>query len=448
MSLDPIIVKRGVVMRKYSSLIDMVGSQDLGFVAFRYKGIEKTYGQFLDDVRSFNPPEGDVVGLFLSNDIETITAFFAMAGKRQLVILNADDDEEVLKRQIIKTHVSVLYGDAERAAELDPYLEKDFHTTDTDILLFTSGTTESARAVVLTESNLCASAFNGGSRLPLSATDVMLSVLPLSHVFGLVCSLLWPLSFGCTVCLGGGLRTFFMDFRTYKPTVASLVPQMARFLAAKKLFNPELKLVLIGAGVCDDWTLGMIKDMGIRVSYGYGLTESSSGIALSIGDEPRAMSICPDYSISIAEDGEILVQCDTTLMKCYYDEPEATERVLKGNVLHTGDIGRVEGDILYITGRKKDIMVFSDGSKIFLPEYEMRLGEILGEGVDFAVVQGKRDEVVLVIRCENSVQKMVDFFNATVARSHQIERIVYVQESLPRTMTGKVKRYDLQGIVG
>ncbi len=435
-------------MRRFSSLIDMVGSQDLGAVAFRYKGMERTYGQFLEDVRAFKAPEGDVVGLFLSNNLDSITAFFALAGKRQLVILNSDDDIEVLRRQMKKTHVSILYGDDERASELCSCLETDFHTTDKDILLFTSGTTESARAVVLTESNLCSSAFNGGSRLPLSSNDVMLSVLPLSHVFGLVCSLLWPLSFGCTVCLGGGLRTFFMDFRTYKPTVASLVPQMARFLAAKKLFNPELKLVLIGAGVCDDWTLGMIKDMGIRVSYGYGLTESSSGIALSIGDDPRAMSICPDYSISIAQDGEILVRCDTTLMKCYYDEPEATARVLEGKVLHTGDVGRVEGDILYITGRKKDIMVFSDGSKIFLPEYELRLGDVLGAGVDFAVVQGKRDEVVLVICCENSVQKMVDVFNATVARSHRIERIVYMKERLPRTMTGKVKRYDLQGIVG
>ncbi len=434
-------------MKRYSSLLEMLEANRPEMVAFRYEGGERTYGDFLADVKAFALPECDVVGLFLSNDIKAITAFFALVGRRQLVLLNPEDDVKALGKQIMKTHVNCLLGDDELSAELDGYLEKDFRTDDTDVLLFTSGTTESARAVVLTESNLCSSAYNGGSRLPLSEEDVMLSVLPLSHVFGLVCSLLWPLSFGCTVCLGSGIRTIFMDFPTYRPTVTSLVPQMARFLAAKRLFNPELKLVLIGAGVCDDWTLSAIKDMGIRVSYGYGLTESSSGIALSIGDEPRAMTICPDYSIDIAEDGEILVRCDTTLMKGYYEDPEATARVLSGNVLHTGDLGRVEGDLLYITGRKKDIMVFSDGSKLFIPEYEMKLAAVLGQGVDFAIVQGGRGEVVLVVCCENSVQRMVDAFNQGLARSHQIERVVYTKERLPRTRTGKVRRYDLQSLV-
>ncbi len=434
-------------MKRYASFLEMIESQNGDKTAFRYSGGERTYAQFLEDIKSFKLPEADVVGLFLSNDIVSITALFAMIGKRQLVLLNPEDDEKTLAEQITKTNVSFLFGDDELTKALDCKLNKGYRTDDRNVLLFTSGTTQSSRAVVLTEGNLCSSTYNGGCRLPLSPDDVMLSVLPLSHVFGLVCSLLWPLSFGCTVCLGGGLRTFFMDFATYKPTVASLVPQMAKFLAAKKLFNGELKLVLIGAGVCDDWTLSAINEMGIRVSYGYGLTESSSGIALSIGDDPRAMSICPDYRISIAEDGEILVRCDTTLMKGYYNEPEATKAVLEGNLLRTGDLGRVEGDILFITGRKKDIIVFSDGSKVYLPEYEMKLAGILGGGMDFAVVQGSRGELVLVICCQNSVQKIVDAFNAQQSRSHQIDRIVYVNERLPRTRTGKVRRYDLQDIV-
>ena len=101
-----------------------------------------------------------------------------------------------------------------------------------------------------------------------------------------------------------------MDFAEYRPTAVCLVPEMAAFLASRKLFNPELKLILIGAGPCSDRTLEMIRSMGIRVSYGYGLTESSSGIALSLGEDPRAMTVCPDYQAAIEPDGEISVVCD------------------------------------------------------------------------------------------------------------------------------------------
>ena len=76
----------------------------------------------------------------------------------------------------------------------------------------------------------------------------------------------------------------------YQPTVATLVPQMAGFLAMRNLLNPELRLILIGAGECSDVIINGVKAKGIRVSFGYGLSETSSGVALSLGDDPRAMT--------------------------------------------------------------------------------------------------------------------------------------------------------------
>ena len=101
-----------------------------------------------------------------------------------------------------------------------------------------------------------------------------------------------------------------MDFDEFRPTVASLVPEMAAFLAVRKLFNPELSLVLIGAGDCSDTVLSAVRSSGIRVCFGYGLTETSSGIALSIGEDPRAMTVCPDYKVEIEPDGEIACGLD------------------------------------------------------------------------------------------------------------------------------------------
>ena len=91
------------------------------------------------------------------------------------------------------------------------------------------------------------------------------------------------------------------------------------------------------------------------------------------------MEICPDDTITLAEDGEILIEAPTCMMKGYYKRPDSTAEVLRDGVLHTGDLGSFDiNGRLHITGRKKDILVLPDGTKIFLPEYEARLMSALG----------------------------------------------------------------------
>ncbi len=438
-------------MKRFLSLREMVEAQRSTDTAFRYLGSDglrdMSFCELLGRIDSYPVPEADVVGLLLDNDIDSVISLLALAGRRQLVLMNPDDDQRILSSQIRATHVGALIGDDELRNELGAQLEQGYRTDSRDILLFTSGTTQSSRAVALTEQNLCSATYNGGFMLPLKSTDSLLCMLPLSHVFGLVCSLLWPLSFGCTICLGSGIRGMVTDFSLFHPTAVCLVPQMARFMAAKRLFNQELKLVLIGAGDCDDMTLSAIKAMGIRVSFGYGLTETSSGIALSVGDDPRLMSICPDYSLRIADDGEIVVSSKTTMMKGYYEDEKATAEVLKGGELFTGDLGVLEDGKLRVTGRKKEMLVFSDGSKLFIPEYEQRLSSVLGQGMDFAITQTEKGDVALFLRCAqeamDEIGKRIDAFNRDLPRSHQINEVVRMEGPIPRTRTGKVRRYDL-----
>lgn len=432
------------MIRRFTSFRELIAAQDPENAAFGYfeENVRKllTFGEVLKRIDTYPLPEEDVIGIICDNGIASVIAMLALAGKKQLVLLNPMDEPRVLAGEIRTARVSKLIGTLPEGLELPPH-EKGT-TASADILFFTSGTTARNKAVVLDEKRLCSAVYNGGSLLPLSGSDSLLSVLPHAHVFGFVCSLLWPLSFGARVDLGRGLRSVFFDFAEFRPTVTSLVPEMAGFLGAKKLFNPELKLILIGAGSCSGQVLAMLKAMGIRVSCGYGLTESSSGIALSLGDDPRAMTVCPDYEVIIEADGEITVISDTTLMKGYYEDEAATREVLKGNRLFTGDLGRLEDGKLFITGRKKDILVFSDGTKIFLPDYEEHLRSFLGRDSDFAVFQLKSGALGLAIVKPKEAEAAVDAFNTEYPRGQRISRIFYFDE-LPKTSTGKIKRYDI-----
>ena len=433
-------------MSRFASFWSMLESVDPSRPCFEFASAEGkailTYGQVLQQVRDYPLPKEHSVGIFATTSPAAAIALLALIGKRRVILLNPEDNEGTLALQIASSHVDCLIGEDEELIEsLAPHIYHGEHDEDNDVLFFTSGTTSKAKAVQLTESSLCSAAYNGGSLLPLSPEDSMFCCLPLSHVFGFVCSFLWPLSFGAKICLGRGLRSVFFDFDFFRPTVASLVPQMAGFLAMKRLFNPELKLILIGAGDCPDAILGLIKSLGIRVSFGYGLTESSSGIALSLGDDPRAMTICPDYEVRLGDDGEILVKSATTLMKGYYHDPEHSEATLKDGYLHTGDLGKIVDGKLFITGRKKEILVFNDGSKLFLPEFEQELSARLGPESDFALVQRKDGTVALYIHRPTEVEHIVDEWNKGLPLSHRVNKIIYAPSPLPRTKTNKVQRY-------
>ena len=337
------------------------------------------------------------------------------------------------------------------------------------ILFFTSGTTSRSKAVVLTGKSLCSSAWNGSQMLPLVPGDTLLCCLPLAHVFGFVCGLLWGLSCGACVALGRGSRHYIDDYAFYKPSAVSLVPSLLAFLLKAKAFGPELKNILIGAGDCPQHLIDAVKATGIAVSFGYGLTETSSGVAISTGGDPYAMDICPDDTITIAPDGEVLIQAPTCIMQGYYKDPVSTAEVLKDSVLYSGDLGFIdENGRLHITGRKKDMLVMPDGTKIFLPEYEADLAAVLGH-TEFAVDLnagrpvlivckepfGKAEETASDLYAEPDAKSHTEVFRSEILknirpvmeklpRGQQITDIIFTEGPLPRTATGKLKRWEIR----
>ena len=375
-----------------------------------------------------------------------ITLFASVRAGMQLVMLDAAAPEDLLRALIVYTDIDCLWGDEELAQDLSSALTAGVTDGKGRILFFTSGTTERSKAVVLTEQSLCASAWNGSAKLLLTPQDRLLCLLPLGHVFGFVCGLLWGLSCGACVALGRGARHYADDFIFYRPTAVSVVPLLLGFLIRGRSLNKELKLILVGAGDCPAPLLDAVRAMGKRVSFGYGLTETSSGVAISVGGDPFAMEICPDDEITLADDGEILVSAPTCIMQGYYKRPADTAAVLADGVLHTGDLGRFDDEgRLHITGRKKDVLVLPDGTKLYLPEYEAGICGFLGI-TDLAVVL-RQSRPLLVVGGDGDAAELTEKllpFQAQLPRGQQLSGVRFLHRPLPRTATGKIKRWELQ----
>ena len=433
-----------------------------------------------------------------------IQVFAASAAGLRIVMLDETLPDEVLKALIRHTEADLVWSsDPEFYVPVKRPAEGELPAAADSILFFTSGTTSRSKAVMLSARSLCASAWNGSQMHPLKPSDTLLCVLPLAHVFGFVCGLLWGLSCGACVAMGSGSRGIFTDFARLRPTVVSLVPAQLAYVLKAKTANEELATVLVGAGDCPPELIENTRALGLQLSFGYGLTETSSGVAISTGDDPFAMDICPDDKIKIADDGEVLICAPTCVMEGYYKDPEGTAAAFvelpedtgdafarlparpqadraedpqpRTRWLKSGDLGFLDGDgRLHITGRKKDMLVLSDGTKIFLPEYEAEIAAALPD-LEFAADLRNGKPVLIVSApesaqtAENSApensQKTGSSASASAAlrarileklqplmeklpRGQQITDIITVDGPLPRTATGKLKRWEIRQKAG
>ncbi|MCH3962097.1 MAG: acyl--CoA ligase [Solobacterium sp.] len=411
-----------------------------------------TWQSFYDCVQAraevLSKEKSTCIGILCENAYACMVETFAanQAGK-QIVLLDALASSEILKQQIQASDADQLYGAGERSAELSEALTKGCTDGKGKILFFTSGTASFAKAVVLSDASLMQSAYNGGSCLPLTEQDILLSILPLNHVFGFVCGVLWGMTMHAAVALGRGRRHLGDDCSFYHPTVISLVPMLLGFFLSHDLFNPECRLILVGAGDCPEKYFLQAEKKGIQVSFGYGLTETSSGVALSLGNDPSAMTVCPDDTITIASDGEILIQAPTCMMQGYYKHAEDTAKILQNGILHTGDLGLLDhAGKLHVNGRKKEVLSFPDGTKIFLPEYERALKDIL-HTEELTVILLHNSPVLVLSELKAGKEKLMEqisAFNQDLSRSHQITDIIALDHALYRTASGKVQRWMIQ----
>jgi O-succinylbenzoic acid--CoA ligase len=309
----------------------------------------------------------------------------------------------------------------ERAALADP-------PPGAALVVHTSGTTGAPQPVALSRENVLANALGSAVVLGLDPDERWLCPLPLSHVGGLMV-LLRSAIYATTAILGPADRAAADDV-----TVASLVPtQLARLLDAGATPGARLRRILLGGAPATRALLERARDAGWPVSQTYGLTQACSQVTVAEpGDLDTAGRPLPGVGVSIAADGEILVEGPT---------------VAGGGVLRTGDLGRLDAQRrLIVTGRKSDTIV-TGGENVAPSEVEAVLLE--HPAVADAGVFGRPDrewgEAVtarVVLRAPAAPEELRAWCRERLAR-FKVPKTVELADALPRTASGKLLRREL-----
>lgn len=408
-------------------------------------------------VQKFRIMDNNCAGFYADPSPAWILHLFAaaIAGKR-VVLLDPALPPEAVEPLMADTGVDFLFCDRpERLQKLRPAVQRNLLAYKErggkkqevecagELLFYTSGTTRQGKAVVLSQKALCSSCWNGQQLLPATRQDVVLSLLPLNHVFGFVCCMLWPLSQGAAVAIGRGARYYGEDLMLFRPSVLPVVPTLLKYLLQVGRINENLRAILVGAGPAQAEILEAAARKGIEVRFGYGLTETASGLAMSArGEDPFLLTPCPEVQLRVDEEGQLYVRT-TCMMDGYYHLPGDTGRVLKDGELATGDLAEQEEDgRIRILGRVDDVIVFPNGQKVFCPDLEKTLARKIGTQVALTVREGQLTLVAVGDhRMLQEAQDAVDEENRHRTREQQIIRVEMRDEPFPRTANGKLRRF-------
>jgi long-chain acyl-CoA synthetase len=268
---------------------------------------------------------------------------------------------------------------------------KQVHEGDLATILYSSGTTGEPKGVMLTHGNLTTNALATDEAFLMTESDVKLCWLPLSHIFARTCDLYCWIESGSQLVLAESRDTILANCAQFRPTLLNGVPyffdKVYRHVVAQggtdaeqaerlgSLLGGRVRLLCSGGAPLPDQTAEYYNRHGVPLLQGYGLTESSPVITVSTPDANRIGSVgraINGVEVRIAEDGEILTR-GPHVMPGYWKQPEATAQTIRDGWLLTGDMGHVDDDgFLWITGRKKELIVTAAGKNI-APAYLERL---------------------------------------------------------------------------
>lgn len=391
------------------------------------------------------------------------------------------------------------------------YINAKIDNEKMGIMLFTSGTTSISKAVMLSHKNLVTNVMDIVQAFDLTEKDRLLSFLPLHHVFECTVGFLYPISIGASIAFSQGVKHMTADIKEQNITAMISVPAVFDIVYKKvmrtikkngKLENvkkgikltqlllkvkidlrgrvfkevhenlgPTLKLVVTGGAALDPETEKGFEELGFDLVQGYGLTETSPVIAAETPKNRRLGSIGKKFnSLEVKIDnpndegvGELMAK-GPSIMLGYYDNEEATKEALEPDGwFHTGDLARIDKDgYIFICGRKKNVIVLSNGKNIFPEEIETLLNKV--EGVKESFVFEKREEdgdpkvcVELVYdkemmeelyqaKDEEKIKEIlwekVKEVNKLMPKYKYVKEMIITEEPLIKTTTLKVKRHE------
>ena len=311
-------------------------------------------------------------------------------------------------------------------------------------IMFTSGTTGKSKGVMLTQRNLAENATCLDMKIP--SRTVILSVLPIHHAYCLSMDILKGISLGSVICINDSLLRVAKKLED----AAGLPPEIVK----KEVFGEQFHTICSGGAYLAPEYIDLFARYGITILQGYGMTECAPVISTTVSWNIRKESVgqlLPNCEARTV-DGELWVR-GSSVMQGYYKMPQETAETLVDGWLRTGDLGYVDEDgFVYLTGRRKNLIITKNGENVSPEELENRLGrsrliqEILvreNNGVieaeifpdyEYAKKQGISD-----IRA--ALQQEIDAYNKEAAAYKKIYGLKVRETEFEKTPSKKIKRY-------
>ena len=421
-----------------------------------------------------------VEAIFFSNKYEETLKNIVNRGVGKLKTLISMDLEEH-KEGIYSEKELIKRGEVLLKQGHREYLDAKINNKKMSIMLFTSGTTSSAKVVALSHKNITSNLMDIASTLDVDSNDVFLSFLPLHHVFECTVGFLFSLYKGAQTVFCDGMRYIVDNLNEYKVSVMASVPAIYERIfkmirkhleqngeleeilqkeeeyknstmeekkkAFKKIHNMlggNIKWLISGAASLDKSIEERYRRLGINLVQGYGLTETSPVIAMGNKVNYKVGSIgktVPSVKAKVIDCnkegvGELIVKGPNIMLE-YFENEEATKNAMIDGWFHTGDLARIDDEgYIFICGRKKSVIVLKNGKNIYPEEMENLLNRI--EGIEESFIYGKqvsedKDNIKIfakivyneeVVKNAYKVKTNEEIYNALFEKVKEINRLL------------------------
>ena len=390
------------------------------------------------------------------------------------------------------------------------FVDSKINNDEMGIMLFTSGTTSASKAVMLSHKNIATNIMDIGKVFDINENDTLLSFLPLHHVFECTVGFLFLISIGASIAFCDGVKYMVDNLKEYGITAMISVPAVYDIMYRKllkgiekkgkletvkkgiklsgvllkvkidirrKLFaeihnnlGGKLRLLVAGGAALDPETEKGFNELGLEMVQGYGLTETAPVVAASSPKYRRLGSIGKKFpSVQVKVDnpneegiGELLVKAPNVMLGYYNNEEATKEAIEPDGWFHTGDLAKIDKDgYIFITGRKKNVIVLQNGKNIYPEEIETLINKV--EGIKESMIYGMPDDgdlkisakivydrdIMKEINGKQSEAEVEEFINEEVKKINKtmppykyIRNVTITEEELIKTTTLKIKRHE------
>lgn len=460
-------------------------------------------------------PENELKNLIERSDIEAI--FYSEKYSEAIEKIKMSDKNK-LKHLIsmdLKKHTNGVYSQDELIEVGNgllkegnrEFIDSQIKPEEMSIMLFTSGTTSASKVVALSHKNICSNLMDLASVLDVTSEDTLLSILPIHHVFECTVGFLFSLYKGAQTVFCDGIRHIIDNLKEYKVSIMACVPgiyerifMMIRkqlekqgklqevleneekyrnssmetrkevFKEIHEMLGGNIKLFISGAASLDRNVEEKYRLIGINLVQGYGLTETSPVVAIGTNKYYKTGSIgktVPSVEAKVVNKndegiGELVVK-GPSVMLGYYQNEEANKQAIKDGWFYTGDLAKIDDEgYIFISGRKKNVIVLKNGKNIYPEEMECLVNKI--EGVEESFIFGKqlsedkenikihvkivfnRERVKDVYKVETDeeiydvILNKIKEINKTMPKYKAIRGIILTETPLIKTTTNKIKR--------